>query len=96
MFFNLLDREVFGEAITYSFEILNDDYDIVGKSLIILSDKRNDAGIVFNEEKMNPVDAVDYIETFRDLLENNLLPIDEPHNKVVITEIVYEEPKYLF
>jgi hypothetical protein len=94
--FNLLDKEVFGKATTYTFEILNYDYDLVGKILIIISDERNDAGIVFNKEKVSPVDAVEYIETFRDLLENDLLPIDEEHKKIFITEIVYEESKYLF
>ena len=96
MMFNLLDKEVFGEAITYTFEILNYNYDLVGKILVIISDKRNDAGIVFNEEKISPVDAVEYIETFRDLLENDLLPIDEEHKKIFITEIVYEESRFLF
>lgn len=94
--FNLLDKEVFGEAITYNFEILDSDCDIIGKIIVVISKDRNDAGIVFNENKIGPVDAVEYIETFRDLLENDLLPIDEEHKKIFITEIVYEKPKYLF
>ena len=94
--FNLLDREDYGEAITYTFEILDYDYDPVGKILIVLSDTSNMAGIVFNKEKMNPVDAIEYIETFRDLLENDLLPIEEENQRIFITEIVYEEPEFFF
>ena len=94
--FKLIDKELYKGIAAYTYEIYDSDHDVIGKIMILVGLGRHDAGIVFNNRKIGPVDACKYIEAFRELLDNDFIDIDEPHDKIIISEIVYEDPDYLF
>ena len=94
--YKFIDKDFYGEFVTYVFEILDPTNDVIGKIMIIVGGGRHDAGIVFNRNKIGPPDSCKYIEDFRQLLDYDLIQIDEPHERIIISEIVYEDPKYLF
>ena len=94
--FRFIDKDIYGSDTIYTYEILTPEYDVIGKVMILISPTRHDAGIVFNRNKVGPADVYEYLEDLRELLDADLIQIDEPHNKIIISEITYEDPKYLF
>lgn len=94
--FKFIDKDIYGEMVHYHFDILNPDYDIVGKVIIVVGRGQHHAGVVFDNSQIGPEDSYEYLETLRELLDYDLIQIDEPHNRIIIAEIVYEEPRYLF
>lgn len=94
--FRFIDKDIYGADTIYTFEILTPEYDVIGKVMILISPTRHDAGVVFNRNKIGPVEAYEYLETLRELLDADLIQIDEPHSRIYISEITYEDPKYLF
>lgn len=94
--FKLIDKELYSGIVSYTYEIYDSDYDVIGKVMILVGLGRHDAGMVFNNRKVGPIDAYKYIESFRELLDNDYIDIDEPHDKIILAEIAYEDPDYLF
>lgn len=94
--FRFIDKDVYGADTIYTYEILTSEYDVIGKVMILISSTRHDAGVVFNRNKVGPTDVYEYLEDLRELLDADLIQIDEPHNRIIISEITYEDPKYLF
>jgi hypothetical protein len=72
----------------YMFNILDEDYEKVGSVGILIGDGRHDATIVFNEG-FPTLDAYQYIEDLRGLLDRDLIELDEPHERIIIAEILY-------
>ena len=94
--FRFIDKDIYGEIVHYTFDILNPDYDIVGKVIIVVGLGQHHAGVVFDNSQIGPEDSYEYLEDLRELLDADLIQIDEPHDRIYIAEIVYEDPKYLF
>ena len=95
--FKFIDKDRYGEMVHYHFDILNPDYDIVGKVIIVVGRGQHHAGVVFDSSQIGPEDSYEYLETLRELLDADLFDcIDESHNRIIIAEIVYELPQYLF
>lgn len=95
--FKFIDKDVFGDNAAYHFEILDySTYDVVGKVMILVGPIRHDAAVVFNRDKIGPITAYPYLEDLRELLDADLFPIDEPHSRIIISEIVYENSRYRF
>ena len=73
----------------YCFDVLAPDQSKVGTVLVMIGIDRNDASLIF-DEGVTIIDALPYIEMLRDLLDNDLLPIEEQHEKIVLAEIWYK------
>ena len=95
--FKLIEREVYGGAAIYTFDVLDKTYDTIGKMVITIGSGRHDAALVFNRDKIGIVEAYPYINDLRELLYMNLIDcIEEEHDSIILAEIVYENPRYLF
>lgn len=87
--FEFLSKNIYGKLSFYTFNILNPDYEKVGTVGIAIGDGRHDAGIVF-EKGVLVFDAYQYIEDLRELLDYDLIQLDEPHERIIISEIIYK------
>lgn len=86
--FEFKDKNIYGNVATYTFNVLDENHNNLGKAVIIVGDGRHDAGLVF-EKGINTIDVYEIIENFRELLDSDLIKIDEPHEKIILAEIYY-------
>lgn len=89
MFQFISKEEVIENYFVYCFYVLEPDQSKVGTVVVMVGPGRHDASLVFSEG-ITTMDALPYIETLRDLLDNDLLPIEEEHEKIVLAEIWYK------
>ena len=81
--------DVTENCFVYCFNVLAPDQSKIGTVGVMVGLGRHDASLVF-DEGVTIMDALPYIETLRDLLDNDLLPIEEQHEKIVLAEIWYK------
>ena len=86
-FINKVD--VIEECFMYYFDVLEPDYFKIGTAIIMVGSGRHDASLIFDED-ITIIDAIPYIENFRELLDSDLIKIDEPHERIVLAEICYK------
>lgn len=95
--FRFIDKDIFDSAAIYTFDVLDPTYTVVGKMIITVGSGRHDAALIFNRDKIGIMDAYGYINDLEELLYMDLIDvIEEEHEQIILAEIVYEEPKYLF
>ncbi len=86
--FRFKDKNVYGNIALYSFDVINKDEDILGEAGIVVGDGRHDAALILKAE-LELTEAYGIIEDFRELLDYDLIRIDEPHERIILSEIVY-------
>ena len=87
--FEFKDKNIYGNVAIYTFNVLNENHNNLGKAVIVVGDGRHDAGLVF-EKRIKTIDVYEIIENFRELLDSDLIKIDEPHEKIILAEIYYK------
>lgn len=89
--FRFIDKDIYDGAAIYTFDVLDPEYDVVGKMLITIGSGRHDAALIFNRDKIGIVDAYPYINDLGELLYMDLIDIiEEEHEPIIIVEIAYE------
>ena len=86
--FRFKDKKTFGGIALYTFDVINKDDEILGQAGIVVGSGRHDAALILKAElELN--EAYTIIEDFRELLDYDLIRLDEPHERIILSEIIY-------
>ena len=86
--FRFKDKNIYGGVALYTFDVINKEEEILGEAGIVVGDGRHDAALILKAE-LKLTEAYTIIEDFRELLDHDLIKIDEPHERIILSEIVY-------
>ena len=86
--FRFKDKNIYGNVVMYTFDVINKEEDILGEAGIVVGQGRHDAALILKAE-LDLNDAYQIIEDFRELLDYDLIKIDEPHERIILSEIIY-------
>ena len=86
--FRFKDKKIYGNVVMYTFDVINKEEDILGEAEIVVGQGRHDAALILKAE-LDLNDAYQIIEDFRELLDYDLIKIDEPHERIILSEIIY-------
>ena len=86
--FRFKDKNRYGNVVMYTFDVINRNSDILGQAGIVVGDGRHDAALILKAE-LDLNEAYGIIEDFRELLDYDLIRIDEPHQRIILSEIIY-------